>query len=203
MESIKSWADTGNRSYSKILHKKNLARQQRWLLGKVNIIQLYSLKRRRERYRLIYTWKILEGLVPNIGNNKVSSRTSVKIRGCVKSLAFWPAHRLTFGYFSKEASAFMEENCLTLFLNPSEILLTLVSWPSRRNSMSSWSQSQMNLSLLATQQDAELTPTACYTWFRSAISACSCGSCELLIVSWRTPVQRWLLWPKSSISKYK
>ena len=27
---------------------------------------MYSLQRRRERYRIIYTWKILENLVPNI-----------------------------------------------------------------------------------------------------------------------------------------
>ena len=30
-------------------------------------LRLYSLERRRERYIAIYTWKILEGLVPNIG----------------------------------------------------------------------------------------------------------------------------------------
>lgn len=31
--------------------------------------KLYSLERRRERYTLIYVWKILEGLVPNINSN--------------------------------------------------------------------------------------------------------------------------------------
>ena len=30
-------------------------------------LKLYSLQRRRERYRIIYVWKILEELVPNIG----------------------------------------------------------------------------------------------------------------------------------------
>ena len=30
---------------------------------------MYSLQRRRERYRIIYTWKIIEGLVPNFGLN--------------------------------------------------------------------------------------------------------------------------------------
>ena len=30
---------------------------------------LYSLERRRERYRIIYTWKIAEGLVPDIDQN--------------------------------------------------------------------------------------------------------------------------------------
>jgi hypothetical protein len=31
-------------------------------------LKMYSLQRRRERYRIIYIWKILEGLVPNISH---------------------------------------------------------------------------------------------------------------------------------------
>ena len=31
-------------------------------------MKMYSLQRRRERYRIIYVWKILENLVPNINN---------------------------------------------------------------------------------------------------------------------------------------
>ena len=31
-------------------------------------LRLFSHERRRERYRIIYIWKILEGLVPNIQN---------------------------------------------------------------------------------------------------------------------------------------
>lgn len=38
-------------------------------------LKLYSLQRRRERYQIIYTWKILEGLVPNIGIEVSPSRT--------------------------------------------------------------------------------------------------------------------------------
>ena len=34
-------------------------------------LKMYSLQRRRERYRIIYVWKILESIVPNI-NNKIS-----------------------------------------------------------------------------------------------------------------------------------
>ena len=45
---------------------------------RLSSFKLYSLQRRRERYRIIYTWKILEGLVPNVRTNKVSSRTSVR-----------------------------------------------------------------------------------------------------------------------------
>ena len=31
-------------------------------------LKIYSLERRHERYGIIYMWKILEGLVPNINN---------------------------------------------------------------------------------------------------------------------------------------
>ena len=37
-------------------------------------LNLYSLERRRERYRIIYIWKILEQRVPNIGNDRVKSK---------------------------------------------------------------------------------------------------------------------------------
>jgi hypothetical protein len=36
-------------------------------------LKMYSQQRRLERYRLIYTWKILEGLVPNCGLNFTSN----------------------------------------------------------------------------------------------------------------------------------
>ena len=35
--------------------------------GRLKALKLYSLQRRRERYIIIYVWKMLEGLVPNIG----------------------------------------------------------------------------------------------------------------------------------------
>ena len=34
---------------------------------RLKMLKLYSLERRRERYAIIYVWKILEGLVPNFG----------------------------------------------------------------------------------------------------------------------------------------
>ena len=34
---------------------------------------MYSQQRRSERYKIIYTWKILEGLVPNCGINLTNS----------------------------------------------------------------------------------------------------------------------------------
>ena len=54
---------------------------------RLNNLGLYSLQRRRERYRIIYTWKILENLVPNVGTNKIQSRTSIRNgRMCVVRL---------------------------------------------------------------------------------------------------------------------
>ena len=37
---------------------------------------MYSLQRRRERYRIIYIWRVLEGQVPNIGNHRITCKTS-------------------------------------------------------------------------------------------------------------------------------
>jgi len=37
-------------------------------------LRMYSLERRRERYRIIYVWRVLEGQVPNIGNNRIISK---------------------------------------------------------------------------------------------------------------------------------
>ena len=40
---------------------------------------LYSLQRRRERYRIIYVWKILEGLVPNLsGRSELQRKSSLR-----------------------------------------------------------------------------------------------------------------------------
>ena len=36
-------------------------------------LKLYSLQRRRERYRIIYIWKVLEGHVPNVNNKVIST----------------------------------------------------------------------------------------------------------------------------------
>ena len=53
---------------------------------RLSALRLYSLERRRERYRIIYIWKILEGIVPNIPSNQnfIRSITSAKNgRSCV------------------------------------------------------------------------------------------------------------------------
>ena len=48
-------------------------------------MKVYSLQRRRERYRIIYTWKVLENLVPNV-NGKVVSKEHIRLgRLCILS----------------------------------------------------------------------------------------------------------------------
>ena len=46
---------------SDISGMQNLSYHQR-----LNALRLYSLQRRRDRYIVIYMWKILENLVPNL-----------------------------------------------------------------------------------------------------------------------------------------
>ena len=47
-------------------------------------LHLYSLERRRERYRIIYVWKIMEGLVPNLNKNPIRHTISLRNgRKCV------------------------------------------------------------------------------------------------------------------------
>ena len=46
---------------------------------------LYSLERRRERYQIIYMWKILEGMVPNLtGRSQIKEKSTFRFgRTCV------------------------------------------------------------------------------------------------------------------------
>ena len=44
----------------------------------LEVLKLYSLERRRERYRIIYIWRILEEQVPNIGTQKVSAKWHIR-----------------------------------------------------------------------------------------------------------------------------
>ena len=50
-------------------------------------LKVYSLQRRRERYQIIYMWKILENLVPNI-NSSIKSKEHPRLgRLCISSVA--------------------------------------------------------------------------------------------------------------------
>ena len=55
------------------LHGKNNCYWER-----LRSLRLYSLERRRERYRIIYVWKILENIVPNLSTdqNQIKTKTS-------------------------------------------------------------------------------------------------------------------------------
>ena len=48
-------------------------------------LKLYSHQRRRERYCIIYVWKIIEGLVPNISKPIVCSYSGRRGRSCIIS----------------------------------------------------------------------------------------------------------------------
>ena len=48
-------------------------------------LKLHSLQRRRERYCIIYVWKIIEGLVPNFSNAIVCSYSDRRGRSCIVS----------------------------------------------------------------------------------------------------------------------
>ena len=63
---------------SKISRDRSLERSGAKTEERLDSFKLYSLQRRRERYRIIYIWKILENLVPNIGADKIQSRCSIR-----------------------------------------------------------------------------------------------------------------------------
>ena len=47
---------------------------------RLEALNLYSLERRRERYMIIYVWKIINGFVPNIdGRNRITTNDSARI----------------------------------------------------------------------------------------------------------------------------
>ena len=50
--------------------------------SRLNILRMNSQERRMERYRIVYTWKILEGLVPNCGVEEIGSTEERQGRRC-------------------------------------------------------------------------------------------------------------------------
>ena len=51
----------------------------------LKILKLYFLQRRRERYCIIYIWKIIESLAPNFSNPNTSTFSECRGRLCVIS----------------------------------------------------------------------------------------------------------------------
>ena len=57
---------------------------------RLEILKLYSLQRRRERYSIIYVWKIIEGLVPNLSDPityHLSIRMFNRLPKCIRMLS--------------------------------------------------------------------------------------------------------------------
>ena len=50
---------------------------------RLETLKLYSLQRRRERYSIIYVWKIIEGLVPNLSDPITCSLSDRRGRTCI------------------------------------------------------------------------------------------------------------------------
>ena len=54
------------REGSEIHHTPNIFFKKTDYWGRLKALQIYSLERRRERFAIIYTWKITQELVPNL-----------------------------------------------------------------------------------------------------------------------------------------
>ena len=54
---------------------------------RLEVLKLYSLQRRRERYGIIYVWKMIEGLVPNLSDPITCSFSDR--RGRLVLYVFW------------------------------------------------------------------------------------------------------------------
>lgn len=52
---------------------------------RLSALKLYSLQRRRERYSIIYIWKIIEGLAPNFTNPIIFKNSDRRGRSCIVS----------------------------------------------------------------------------------------------------------------------
>ena len=52
---------------------------------RLTVLKLYSFQRRRERYIIIYVWKILEGLVPNFFSPICAKESDRRGRTCITS----------------------------------------------------------------------------------------------------------------------
>ena len=52
---------------------------------RLKLLNLYSVQRRRDRYQIIYLWKIIEGLVPNLSTPITCTYSERRGRSCVVS----------------------------------------------------------------------------------------------------------------------
>ena len=126
---------------------------------RLNMLGIYSLQRRRERYRIIYTWKILENLVPNVGENKIRYRSSIRHgRVCVVPRPLKTASTEVQGLV--HASFAVHGGNLFNALPKSTRNLMLTFRHSKENSMDIYRRSQMNRNPQGTLNGEELHRTA-------------------------------------------
>ena len=57
------------------LHQQDPSSERTQLLGSSEGVKMNSIQRRFERYKITYTWKILENLVPNPGIQEMKSES--------------------------------------------------------------------------------------------------------------------------------
>ena len=95
---------------------------------RLKILNLYSLQRRRERYAILYMWKILQGLVPNPGiEASTNPRTGINLRlpKINNSSPAW-VQSLRQGSFNYRGSQLY--NCLPIHLRQINLEQSLLSY---------------------------------------------------------------------------
>ena len=83
-------------------------------------LRLYSLERRRERYRILYVWKILENLVPNIAseaNDGFTKLHSARNGVFVKTPSFKTSIPPKVWKLREGSLQYHRPSCLTVYLS--------------------------------------------------------------------------------------
>ena len=124
---------------------------------------LYSLQRRRERYRIICVLKILERLVPNLaGRSELQLKHRCVLEGFAPCLHVQLQRHPDYRW---GVSTSTDHNYLIPFPHISKTWQELRHWSSRRNWTSFCWLLLMNHYHLVTQLVVELLPTAYCTWY--------------------------------------
>ena len=110
---------------------------------RLTVLKLYSLQHRRERYIIIYVWKILEGLVPNLFPPICTKTSDRRGRTCISS-------HINVGHWSITAldgvPSVCLTNCLCLYVIPLYVLFIV----SRNN----WIAAYLQCLILRVCQDS-------------------------------------------------
>ena len=111
---------------------------------RLTVLKLYSLQRRRERYIIIYVWKILEGLVPNLYPPICTKTSDRRGRTCILShINDWEHWSITA---SDGVPSVCLTNCLYLYVIPLYVLFIV----SRNN----WIAAYLQCLILRVCQDS-------------------------------------------------